>query len=131
VAFTTAVPGDREQALTLASRFRDLGAVTHVFDETEANVRAQLAALDISLSDAALFHRLAAHVIFTNPLLRSRASVAGNHLGQSGLWPHAISGDVPIVLLRIGAEGGWNWRDRSCSRTRTGAGAAWSQISFW
>ena len=106
VAFTTAVPGDREQALTLASRFRDLGAVTHVFDETEANVRAQLAALDISLSDAALFHRLAAHVIFTNPLLRSRASVAGNHLGQSGLWPHAISGDVPIVLLRIGAEGG-------------------------
>src|SRR5262249_48882667 len=45
-------------------------------------------------------------VIFTSPLLRSRASVVGNRLGQPGLWPHAISGDVPIVLLRIGAESG-------------------------
>src|SRR5262249_37508765 len=27
-----------------------------------------------------------------------------NRLGQPGLWPHAISGDLPIVLVRIGAE---------------------------
>ena len=25
----------------------------------------------------------------------------GNRLGQSGLWPHAISGDLPIVLARL------------------------------
>jgi cyclic beta-1,2-glucan synthetase len=36
--------------------------------------------------------------------LRSRESVARNRLGQSGLWPHAISGDLPIILVRIGTE---------------------------
>jgi cellobiose phosphorylase len=106
LAFTTASPRDRDQALELASRFRDLRAVDRVFGESVANVRARLAELDITPSDATLFHRLAAHVIFTSPLLRSRASVVGNHLGQPGLWPHAISGDLPIVLLRIGAESG-------------------------
>jgi cyclic beta-1,2-glucan synthetase len=106
LAFTTATPENREHARALASRFRDLGAVTRVFDDSVANVRAQLAARDASLSEAGLFHRLAAHVTFTSPLLRSQASVVGNHLGQARLWPHAISGDLPIVLLRIGTAGG-------------------------
>jgi cyclic beta-1,2-glucan synthetase len=106
LAFTTATPEDREHARALANRFGDLGAVTGVFDASEAHVRAQLAARDVSPSEAALFHRLAAHVVFTSPLLRSPESVVGNHLGQSGLWPHAISGDWPIVLVRVGAESG-------------------------
>ena len=29
----------------------------------------------------------------------------GNRLGQSGLWPHAISGDLPIVLGRFSSRG--------------------------
>jgi cellobiose phosphorylase len=61
-----------------------------------------LAALDVTLEDAALFQRLAAHVLFTGPALRSQESVTGNRLGQSGLWPHAVSGDLPIVLARFG-----------------------------
>ena len=37
------------------------------------------------------------------PLLRAAASViATNRRGQSGLWGYGISGDLPIVLLRIG-----------------------------
>ena len=28
-------------------------------------------------------------------------SVTGNRLGQPGLWPYAISGDLPIVLVRL------------------------------
>ncbi len=44
--------------------------------------------------------------LFTNPLLRSPASVASNKLGQPGLWRFGISGDLPIVLLRIGADTG-------------------------
>ena len=30
-------------------------------------------------------------------------AVAANRLGQPGLWPHAISGDRPIVLVRVAA----------------------------
>jgi cellobiose phosphorylase len=106
LAFTTAVPEDREQALMLAGRFSDSGVVDRMFDAAVSTARTQLAELDLTLDDAALFQRLAANIIFTSPLLRSRASVAGNRLGQPGLWPHAISGDLPIVLLRISGESG-------------------------
>ena len=32
-------------------------------------------------------------------------AVAANRLGQPGLWPHAISGDRPIVLARVATAG--------------------------
>ena len=40
-------------------------------------------------------------MLFAAPALRSREAVTGNRLGQSGLWPRAISGDLPIVVARI------------------------------
>ena len=106
LAFNTATPRDREEGLAVADRFNDLGEVDRVFDEAASYGQAQLAQLDLTLDDAAAFQRLAAHVIFTGPFLRSPASVEGNKLGQPGLWPHAISGDLPIVLLRIGTANG-------------------------
>ncbi len=44
-----------------------------------------------------------AHVlVYANPGLRARASlIARNRKGQSALWAYGISGDLPIVLLRV------------------------------
>ena len=107
VAFTTGRPQDRDQALALATRFADLGAVDRAFGEATARVHARLAELNLSIHDAALFQQLASHVLFTSPALRAQASVTANRLGQPGLWPYAISGDLPIVLQRIGADAGF------------------------
>ena len=104
LAFTTAAPEDRDQALALAARFGSLETVDHIFEETTASEAARRAELGLTPADAALFQRLAAPVLFASPSLRSRESVARNRLGQPGLWPHAISGDVPIALVRIGAD---------------------------
>ena len=106
LAFTTAVPRDRDQAVEMSVRFSNLAEVNRVFDEAVRNGTAQLSALELALHDATAFQRLAAHVIITSPLLRSPASVASNKLGQPGLWRFGISGDLPIVLLRIGADTG-------------------------
>ena len=106
LAFTTAIPRNRDEALALAIRFSDLGAVDRAFDEAASSVHARLVELNLTPDDAEVFQRLAAHVVFTNPSLRSRESVAGNKLGQPGLWPQAISGDLPIVLVRISSEKG-------------------------
>ena len=36
------------------------------------------------------------------PSLRAPAeTLAANELGQPGLWPHSISGDLPILLVRV------------------------------
>ena len=44
-------------------------------------------------------------VVFTGPALRAPDAVAANRQGQPGLWPHAISGDRPIVLARVVGAG--------------------------
>jgi cellobiose phosphorylase len=106
LAFTTASPLDRTEGLALMTRFTDLKAVNRVFDEAASLAQTELDAMDLSLQDATIFQRLAAHVVFTTPFLRSGNSVAENKLGKEGLWPLSISGDFPIVLLRINGEAG-------------------------
>ena len=101
LAFGTAIATDRDQAATLAGRLGDPAEVARIFGEAGIHDAAALTALAITAEDAARFRRLAAHVVFTGTALRSRESVAANRLGQSALWPHAISGDLPIVLARL------------------------------
>jgi hypothetical protein len=49
-----------------------------------------------------LYERLAGSVLYATPALRADASVLmKNRRSQSGLWGHAISGDLPVVLLQI------------------------------
>src|SRR5262249_62386373 len=48
--------------------------------------------------------RLAGPLLYNSPDRRAPASVlAANRQGQPGLWRHGISGDKPIVVVRIGA----------------------------
>ena len=79
--------------------------------------------LGISSDEALLFERLASRV-----LLRRRLAARGpgrswraNTLGQAGLWPHGISGDLPILLVRV-VERRTTCRScgRSCRRRSTG-----------
>ena len=73
-----------------------------VFAAAAPHGRAVLSGLHASESDAQLYACLAGYVIYANASLRADTNVLGqNHLGQSGLWRYAISGDLPIVLLRI------------------------------
>ena len=59
--------------------------------------------LNATEADAQLYGRLAGSVIYANSSLRADPSILiKNARGQSGLWGYAISGDLPIVLLRIG-----------------------------
>ena len=104
LAFTTAAPKDRVDALALAARFGSMETVDRVFAEATVMDVARRAELSLTPNEAALFQRLAARVLFAGPSLRSREAVARNRLGQPGLWPHAISGDLPIALVRIGAD---------------------------
>ena len=62
----------------------------------------QLHHLGIAADEAVLFQRLAGHLLYSDPALRPSSDVLrrGNG-GQPVLWAHGISGDLPIVLVRI------------------------------
>jgi cyclic beta-1,2-glucan synthetase len=101
VAFTTAVAQTRQEALALADQYHDFHGVTRAFELAWAHSQVELRHLHLSAEEAHLFQRLAANVIYASSALRSLAAVAANQLGQSALWRHGISGDKPIVLVRL------------------------------
>src|SRR4029077_13591551 len=78
LAFTTAAPEDRGQALALIARFGSLDAVDRVFEQTAASDAAWRAEVGLTAEDAALFQRLAGLVLFAGPALRSRESFTRN-----------------------------------------------------
>jgi len=62
----------------------------------------QLRHLGVTHRDADNFQRLAGHLIYAAPALRpSSEVVAAGAGGQPDLWALGISGDLPLILLRI------------------------------
>jgi len=92
----------REACMALVEKYQDRHLADRVFDLASTHSGVALRQINASATDAQLYRRLAGSVIYTNAALRADAAViAQNHRGQSGLWGYAISGDLPIVLLRM------------------------------
>jgi len=102
VCFATGVAPDRETARALALTYRDTMTASRTLALALAHAQGLRRHMDISNDDAVLFERLASRVIGTDASLRAPADVlAANELGQNSLWPHGISGDLPILLVRV------------------------------
>jgi len=103
IAYVTGAADTREIAIGIAQRFREFEVIDQAFADAKARSQIELLELGLTADESALFNRLATTVIFTNPERRDLDAVAANRLGQPRLWPYAISGDLPIVLVRVTA----------------------------
>ena len=102
VAFWTLIAPTRQEALDLADKHRDPTAFERAVTLAWTQAQVQLRHLGCGPEEAYLFQRLANHVIYSSPRLRpSSALLKRNERGASTLWAHSISGDLPIVLVRI------------------------------
>jgi cyclic beta-1,2-glucan synthetase len=102
LCFATGMASDRETAVALAQKYRNPSAASRTFALAFTNAQSDLRHLGISNDEALLFERLASRVLFADGSLRaSPDTIAANTLGQPGLWPHGISGDLPILLVRV------------------------------
>jgi cyclic beta-1,2-glucan synthetase len=104
VAFATGVAPDRAAAMALARKYRDGSAAARAFSMAFTHVHITLQNLELSDEQAMLFERLASRVFGSDASCISPADLEANRLGQQNLWGYGISGDLPIVLIRI-AEG--------------------------
>jgi cyclic beta-1,2-glucan synthetase len=102
VAFWTLIAPSRSEALDLADKHHDSTAFERAVMLAWTQAQVQLHHLGIGPDEAHLFQRLANHVLYADPTLRPSSEVLKrNARGQSALWAHGISGDLPIVLVRI------------------------------
>lgn len=93
----------REVALNLIEKYQDRHIADRVFELAWTHAQVLLRQINAIEADAQIYARLANSILYTYAALRADSSVLiKNRRGQSGLWGYAISGDLPIVLLRIG-----------------------------
>ena len=102
VAFWTVVASSRIELLDLVDKHHDRSAFDRAKTLAWTQAQVQLRHLDMEAEEAADFQRLAAPILYADPRFRAPSdAIIRGAASQSGLWPHAISGDLPIVLLRI------------------------------
>ena len=106
VAFWTVVAPSRHPLLDLVDMHHDRSAFERARTLAWTQAQVQLRHLDIGAQEAADFQRLAAAILYADARLRApQAAILKGAGPQSDLWRHGISGDLPIVLLRIGDIG--------------------------
>jgi len=102
LAFATGVAASRAAAIALAEKYDDPASAARTFALATTQTQMRLRHLGISADEAQLYERLASHVLWTDATLRAAPSaLASNTLGQSGLWAHGVSGDLPILIVRV------------------------------
>ncbi|MGO9267036.1 MAG: GH36-type glycosyl hydrolase domain-containing protein [Candidatus Binataceae bacterium] len=102
VAFWTLIARSRIEALDLADKHHDFTAFDRALTLAWTQAQVQLHHLGIGPDEAHLFQRIANHVIYANSTMRPSSDVLKrSEHGASTLWTHGISGDLPIVLVRI------------------------------
>jgi cyclic beta-1,2-glucan synthetase len=105
LSFATGMAFSRETALALAQKYHEPSSVARTFALALAHARSGLRHLGITSEDALLYERLASRVLYADRSLRAGPEIlAKSELGQEGLWPHGISGDLPILLVRVVEE---------------------------
>ncbi len=102
VAFWTVVAASRAELLDLVDKHHDRNAFDRARTLAWTQAQVQLRHLDVDAAEAADFQQLAAPILYADPRFRVPSEVMLRGGGsQTDLWPYGISGDLPIVLLRI------------------------------
>jgi cyclic beta-1,2-glucan synthetase len=105
LSFATGVAPSREAARARAPKNHDPSDAARTFALAFNQAQSTLRHLGISSDEAQLYERLASRVLYTDTSLRAAPDVlARNVLGQPGLWGHGVSGDLPILLVRVVEE---------------------------
>ena len=105
LSFATGVTTSRVAAIALAEKYDDPASAARTFALATTQTQMRLRHLGISSEEAQLYEQLASHVLWTDAGMRAAPEyLARNTLGQPGLWPHGISGDLPIMVVRVVEE---------------------------
>ncbi len=105
LSFATGMALSRDTALALAQKYHEPSSAARTFALAFAHAQSALRHLGITSEESLLYERLASRVLYADRSLRAGPDVlVRSELGQEGLWPHGISGDLPILLLRVVEE---------------------------
>jgi cellobiose phosphorylase len=93
---------DHEMCGGMIDKYQDRHLADRAFDLAGSHGAVTLRQINASEADAQLYRHLASYMLYARQTLRAAPGVLlQNRRGQSGLWGYSISGDLPILLLKI------------------------------
>ena len=102
LTFTTLVAASRQAAADLSDKYHNLMAWERVSALAWTHAHVQLHHLHTKPDEAQLFQMLANRLLYADPSLRPAGKFLQlNALNVTSLWCYGISGDRPILLLRV------------------------------
>ena len=107
---------NKEKALENIKKYKSIENVKKEFELSKARVEAESRYLRMKGSEIELYQKLLSYIIFDNPIKSKQMENInkGTNFKQSELWKYGISGDLPIILVKIK-----NVNDRICSKRST------------
>lgn len=105
VAFVTLTAHSRKEALDLARRYHRWSQIGRAVQEIRVQAEHELAQLHLTSRKIEQIQKLLSPLVYLSSALRAEPAVLNaNTLGQPGLWSFGISGDYPILLVRMSRE---------------------------
>ncbi len=102
LSFWTAAASSRAAALELYDKHHESNAFVRAATLAWTQGQVQLHHLGVTAEEAILFQQIAGHVIYADAAMRPSSEEIRRGAGTAAvLWAQSISGDLPIVLLRI------------------------------
>jgi cellobiose phosphorylase len=96
------VSESREAALAQVEKYQNLQMAERAFDLAWTHNQVTLHHLNVTETEAQLYGRLAGALIYADPARRAGPGLLfTNRRGKNALWSYGISGDTPMILLRI------------------------------
>ncbi len=93
---------NRETANALVEKYQHFRMADRARDLAWTHNQVILRHLNATEAEAQLYARLAGAIIYADPARRATSGILlENRRGQSALWAYGISGDTPLVLLRV------------------------------
>jgi cyclic beta-1,2-glucan synthetase len=102
LTFSTAMANSRQEIISLAEQLLNPTTLQRTTDLAWTHAQVKLHYYNMEPDEAHLFQRLATRLLFLDSSLRPSGEILKrNKKDVTGLWAYGISGDLPIVVVRI------------------------------
>lgn len=92
----------KEKAVENSKKYQIKETIQKTFELSKAQVEAQSRYLRMKGKEIESYQKMISYLIFQNPSKVNRLEKAAkHHYEQSDLWKYGISGDIPIILVKI------------------------------
>ncbi|RMD84520.1 MAG: DUF3131 domain-containing protein [Candidatus Dadabacteria bacterium] len=104
ITFITGIAQEKEELARLLERYHDIQSVNRAFELAWSYSNVELRYDQFTIAQTHLFQKVGNAVLFPIDSLRGREdALTASKLSQSSLWRFGISGDFPIVLVKLTA----------------------------